>query len=363
MRKLYIHIGVHKTGSTSLQNKLLENSYALLNSNAFYISTTGIFNKIPALKSYDENIVDYAKQTLLGRIKQFKYIDTFITSSENLSGDTSTGYKNSDLMANMLFDVASSLGIEVYIIAYIRRQDRFVESYYSHIVESGCVVPRFEKFVLGIDSEWFNWNRVIGSYENMFGKDRVIVRNYDHVTKNGGVLKDFCKIVNIPEIPNVMLNVSSSPASVELQRICNNYFRVNDSQDISRLIRVHNRGLLKNKTLKSGTFFKCNDRKDFMKKFSENNTTIALKYNIRPFDAVSNNCVDPVISDDDMFIAMLNTIDGVKGSGENLYLNAQTFLNRRALEFSIKIRKFFWLSLYKAKLFLRVFRLKNNFFS
>jgi hypothetical protein len=69
-------VRVHKTRTTSLQNKFLENSYLLLKRNAFDISTTGIFNNIPSLKLYDKYLVNSAKNILLERINQFKHIDT-----------------------------------------------------------------------------------------------------------------------------------------------------------------------------------------------------------------------------------------------------------------------------------------------
>ena len=195
MKKLYIHIGTHKTGTTSIQNRLNEYKYSLLKNDAFYISTTGIFKKIPRLTSYDKNLVLKARNELITHMQKFTEISTFITSSEHLSGDCYTGYKNSMLMSQMLFDIVSKLNVKAYIVIYIRRQDRFIESLYGHMIESGLPVPEFKKFI-NFNEEHYNWNLLVKSYEKKFNKKRIIVRSFDDTLKNGGVLKDFCNCIN-----------------------------------------------------------------------------------------------------------------------------------------------------------------------
>ena len=124
MKKLFVHIGVHKTGTTSLQRQLLKHRYDLLKSNSFYIPTSGLLNSISSMREYDSNLVNRVKEELNNQILKFKSIPSFITSSEHLSGSAFTGYDNSDLMAKMLSDITSDLGCEIKIIIYIRRQDK-----------------------------------------------------------------------------------------------------------------------------------------------------------------------------------------------------------------------------------------------
>jgi hypothetical protein len=334
MKKLYVHIGTHKTGTTSLQNKLSEESYALLKDGAFYISTTGIFNKISILESYDSDLVKCARKVLVSRLSHFNQINTFITSSEHLSGNAFNGYSNSSLMAKMLHDITLDLDLDVYIIVYIRRQDRFIESLYMHMIESGYNLT-FNNFVSDIGSEWFNWKTLIESYENIFGKDRMIVRNYNDVVKNKGFFKDFCEIVNIPEISNIRLNTGSSCASINMQRIFNERLDANMSKIFTKLIRKYNRNQKLLNSINRYSFFTDGGR-FLMNTYYDDNNYICQKYNIAPFDAVKNDTVLMCNSNNDMTVVMFITLYEMMKDNSWRYTE---FINSKLYTYSIKIRK------------------------
>ena len=338
MKKLYIHIGTHKTGTTSIQNRLNEYKYSLLKNDAFYISTTGIFKKIPRLTSYDKNLVLKARNELITHMQKFTEISTFITSSEHLSGDCYTGYKNSMLMSQMLFDIVSKLNVKAYIVIYIRRQDRFIESLYGHMIESGLPVPEFKKFI-NFNEEHYNWNLLVKSYEKKFNKKRIIVRSFDDTLKDGGVLKDFCNCINIPIIPDIKLNSGSPLGSIELQRICNLNLEKKDSDKFSKIIRHRNTmpGAIK---LNKKYYFDNNDRELFLKKYQQSNNYIISSYNLPPFPNVTMDKKTSVVDMQDVFMAMINTITQTKKCRTK-------YTSRKTTLLYIKIKKAFHLASYR----------------
>jgi len=321
MKKLYIHIGVHKTGTTSIQNQLLKYRYDLLKSNAFYIPTSGLLNSISSKREYDSILVNRVKEELYNQILKFNSISSFITSSEHLSGSALTGYDNSDLMVKMLSDITSDLGCEIKIIIYIRRQDKYVESLYSHMIEGGYSI-KFDSFISDFKDGYYDWNRLISSYEKFFGMENILVRSYDEVINKTGFFKDFCSLVNIPIISDYRANVGSNIASVELQRICNEKLDNETAKEITKSIRRYNRSFSRGSEIPKNIFFSLNDRKKFLEKYSESNNQVCKRFSIDPFDSVDEKSVENNLTNNDLLLTLLITINAINKRNENSFFHS-----------------------------------------
>lgn len=223
--KLYLHIGMNKTGSTSIQNYLSSN-YEFFRKNGllypkagrakhahFGLSTAlGFHNKkdLP-----DEAKLNDLKQSLESEINDFK--GSIVLSSENF-------IKNKTLKQVEKF----FRGYDVYVVIYLRRHDLWWESSYSQALKM-VNNPPWNK---GINNYIkFSKNRGIGNYRsivdkwsNVFGTEKVIVKPFEKSQIHNGLVKDFLETVGLinqnylPDEPQ-LANSSLSLKAMELLEI------------------------------------------------------------------------------------------------------------------------------------------------
>lgn len=213
MKKLFLHIGTHKTGTSSIQKALFENR-SLLEDQGFYYFCTDydlVEKHQPQqwinLHGFDEpRLRDPDKLIqLLGDIKH----ENIILSTESLS------WFYSEDSIRHLHQVFSDF--DVYVICYIRRQDQQLVSYlqegsknrhkpsavyYQHPVVSLPDINRFD---------YLDYNTTLTRYAEIFGKEKLIVRVFEKEKLVGGdSVSDFSNILKIEGVPACSVNRSLS---------------------------------------------------------------------------------------------------------------------------------------------------------
>ena len=204
-RRLFLHIGLEKTGTSTLQHFLSRNFKALGEygfvyprdvdksyvQRPFHAPIAGVFanqkdfirhHKMPRLHMVlDELAHDLATDPR-----------DFILSSEHLSSRL-TRKEEIERLKETFGDR------EVRIICYIRRQDDLALSAYSTEVKAGgrrslnmqAVVPR---------NPFFDFYRKLDMWASVFGDDRMSVRLYDRsILKGADIRDDFLSLIGIPE--------------------------------------------------------------------------------------------------------------------------------------------------------------------
>jgi hypothetical protein len=118
-RKIFLHIGFGKTGTTSIQKTLLENRYALLNKGVLYPSTGIVDGAHRGLFPLNHNELDVGIfSELISEIEKSES-EKVVLSSENMSFlNESYVEKISGCFEN--FDVR--------VIFYVRNQVSLIES-------------------------------------------------------------------------------------------------------------------------------------------------------------------------------------------------------------------------------------------
>lgn len=185
MKKLILHIGFNKTGSTSLQHNLFLNAKALERLGYCYPgapSDSFMQNRqhtplAAALPERNVNWLRPQKQTRLGHalpdlLDYLKHRDTpnIILSSEAFGGI--------DITEDHVSRIRERLAeFDIRVIAYIRRQDRYLMSTYQEGVKNGSRQSfQFKQFQ---KNNQLRFSRRLAPWRAVLGHEKVIVRPFD----------------------------------------------------------------------------------------------------------------------------------------------------------------------------------------
>lgn len=211
---LYIHVGMHKTGSTSVQ-------YFFMGMRKRFMETRGIYyppapgkmnhrhkSLFPVNSDAFAAIVAYAEK---------HNCSTILLSNESLSF---SGVSD-DCFAKIR---AAAPGFVIKFIVYVRRIDELCKTWYSELRKTGDLAPgmtygEFLNKAYRKKATILFPSRLIEKCVSQAGKDNVIVRPYaPEKLKNGDIVEDFCDILGIPltpeERPKRRFNVSPSPRAL-----------------------------------------------------------------------------------------------------------------------------------------------------
>ena len=230
IKTLHLHIGTHKTGTTSLQRFLYGNRSALADSGFVYPTNSLYFWAgecshsflAHALRTerphYLPEAVHYDRQTAYEALQQDCLRNRgkdMIISSEHFS----LLYKNDDTkeIATQFQRLADT--VKVYV--YIRRQDYAIEANYKQGLRSRAFHCDFETYVSNVlETEFgrYDYASLLSIYRAQFGDENVVARVYapDKLV-NRSVVDDFLSLIGIqnsPSFQQVPKTNSSLPAEM-----------------------------------------------------------------------------------------------------------------------------------------------------
>jgi len=231
-RELKLHIGLPKTGSTSIQ--------ALLKQNTDFLSKNGIyFPDIFGETAGQTSLVAYGAVTT--GLKFSKFVRSFhgIRSEEDIepfkarfqarfeecleNNDASTVVISSELFYSELRNVDQCKALkgflenyfsDIKVIAYLRPQDRWVNSRVSQTAKLGGVSTIDEM----IDAKVNNYYEFLKKWWQVFGKENIILRTLEPKRLyEQDLYSDFLKLIGaekssdliIPERKNEGLSIES----------------------------------------------------------------------------------------------------------------------------------------------------------
>ncbi|MBN2824280.1 MAG: hypothetical protein JXQ76_03065, partial [Campylobacterales bacterium] len=219
-KKLYLHIGTHKTGTTSIQ-KALANNRNKLNEKGlsyFYDNPDGTKSPIFNTHSWFSLNENFLKDGLTIKFKNklsqeiSKLSEEVIVSSENFSWLFN---------ASELIELKKELEVyfdEIKIIIYLRRQEALT---ISHRQEGSKNLLRPASMFYGNEvtalpmhqgsfEPYLNYYEKIKMWSSVLGKESIIVRVFDKkVLYQGDAVADFFHLFGIEDIEPVKSNVSS----------------------------------------------------------------------------------------------------------------------------------------------------------
>ncbi len=211
MKKIYLHIGTEKTGTSAIQNTLQNlHNRRLLKRYDFSLLKGRVYSllmaswHVPTEKYTIDRVVAYI-QNFLQKTSQSHIILTCEAFS------TRAFLENGNIHA-----LATALqNCEVQVFLYLRRQDSYAESNWAqkikNFITSDVFVP-----------EKPSWQNLLDTYAHYFGKEHINVRVYNRMSLyKQDVVCDFLQWVGlqqlIPKREKINSNTSLSPANLRIR--------------------------------------------------------------------------------------------------------------------------------------------------
>lgn len=208
-KRIILHIGTVKAGSSSIQDTMGSNRKKLLNHNIYYPSNkpyNHIARFVPIFLDNPKNSIFFIKKGIVKKediekkcnfykniwINEFKKCncDNFIISAETLS-ISMTSEKS-------LLRIKKFLSIyfeEIDIIIYMRHYNTLLASEIQQVVKNGresVKLPDLLKKLIEKENSYIYYRNNIKKWIEVFGMDKIIVRPFDKsVFKNGNLIDDF----------------------------------------------------------------------------------------------------------------------------------------------------------------------------
>ena len=283
--KVILHIGWHKTGSTSLQVFLLKNRKALIQQHQTYYPSEGLltcahhtvawtfqgrqtspWGAVPVMEGGGDAYVRGAIETA-----RSKRCTRVIFSSEDFCTFDESAIQ---AVASSLRQVAES----IQIVAYIRRQDLLVESAYNMQVKwwGARLRAEFDEYVKD-KGGYPNYFRVLKGWAGAFGADRLSVRRYDREALVARDIRvDFCHAIGLDHqgLGHMEADVNDSlgPKTLEFLRVLNNLDLSRDAHE-----RIAGRLLAYDLETRSpkAVLFGADQRRSYMAPFERSNRRLA----------------------------------------------------------------------------------------
>jgi len=298
-KKLFIHIGTHKTGSTAIQRTLLAARRELRNEGIIYLpAPPPVYRSTPYIANLtgrDAEMVRDSQNWLLQETEKQSAEDKFLISYEGFSGSLRTGYRNSGIVAECLREMTGSF--DVHIIAYLRRQDSFIEAAYTEMIHAGALSSTFPEFVISLGERPFDWQLFLSSYAKHFGKESITVRRYDKefLPTDQSIIEDFAGVIGSECLKETELGYSPnrgySRDALEIARLCGPYF---DNNAEKRNLRSILQSTNSKQPFESYSFFDFDDRVNLLSKYSDSDAAVAKVYLKDSSDKLFS---DPEVSD------------------------------------------------------------------
>lgn len=189
MKTLYIHAGLPKTGTTTLQNFLKSNRDLLLHKHGLYYPQDGTL-------SFYRNATQEDWINIRKEIDSIQGEFDIIFSNEGVSGLVCNAQFDFSLLQNIFCDYT------IKIIIYVRRLDDFAKSLFNQQAKV-CSLPSptaypqdLYNYLCTDQTKWLYPSQILRKCAEAVGMSNVIARIYDkNALLNGSIVDDFIQVM------------------------------------------------------------------------------------------------------------------------------------------------------------------------
>lgn len=331
MRKfnIYLHIGTEKTGTTTIQNVLKNNSNILDSHGAYYYYSKDINNARNLASAcidasqHDEYL---NSNNIVGSVSRESYkkcawddfyniisvlppyINTVIISSEHFHSRL-VDKENVSELYNRLNPIAN----KITVVCYLRRQVDMVLSLYSTILKGGgtdTLKETLEKY-LNPKNQYSNYSILLDKWSDVFGEGNLVVKKFDKDTLvNNNIVDDIFNTFSIDSmnlINTTLDNESLTPLGQFLMAVINSAELKNTSKIKVDITKCYSgKGILPSKDIL--------DR--YQDLFNDSNLDVSRKW--FPDEFLNNEKLFKDIEENDNYRELsdsqINVIDGIVSS-------------------------------------------------
>ena len=291
MKHAYLHIGLEKTGTTSLQVFLRANEAALRANGYSYLgddtrSYSDRLGHFPVAASFFSECPDFILPAkfrpatdVLGELR--KDVEEcpwhVILSCEHFS----SRLKDASAL-QLIRDALPNRNIKV--VCYLRRQDDLALAAYSTAIKTGRRDP-FDVSKITPKSWYFNFDQILNLWGDVFGPENIVIREYDRAQFAGGdVRRDFLALLGIEHTGFQFLpdkNISLDALQVEILRLVNSHLpRFGDDPDGHALTLKVRSTIIEHlpKGQPLATMLSESERGAIMQSFADSNARLASKF-------------------------------------------------------------------------------------
>lgn len=214
--RLFLHIGMSRTGTTSIQAMLHESKDMLLNNHKILYPETGLVRR-----------AHHKLADTLGFVDISKKVDEndFLSLQKSLMAEFNSTNANTVIMSSEYFCNVGNIDIvrqffnnfDVSVILFLRHHVHWFESTYrqfSKFKNKSYISDGFESFYIDIlrHEGVINYDKIITRWENVFGRQSLFIQAYDERARID--LKRFLSLVNVTmlEIPSKSKQLNTSPS-------------------------------------------------------------------------------------------------------------------------------------------------------
>lgn len=300
MPNLYIHIGIMKTGTSSIQKFLAGNREALKKQGyvfprtsqllpSFYNNRNGYFMVYhDSRETNDENKIKMWKHGWDIVEKEMEKGNHIILSDESIWYRQFWETFNGRPFWENVKEKAAQYGYSVKVISYIRRQDLFVESYWNTAVRGDTRTKlRFEEYVREKRYEFceITYDKQVKRMIEDLGREAVCIRPFEKSQfegRNQNLISDFLKYTDIDYTDDFKevkdpSNIATTGNFLEMKRLINQITAYPNYHNFLRfpIERASETDYHYADEKEKVGFFSYEQRVDFLKEYEEGNIWIA----------------------------------------------------------------------------------------
>lgn len=262
--KIFLHIGGVKTGTSSIQESLLQNKDLLLEQGIYYLHMKGRneYRDLPAYCSnqgyYDHHFeINYVNNAEARQAFDKNFLATFDSKMKNIPANIHTVVLSSEHLSFQLHHqeeverlklLLADYSKDIEVCYYIREQVGMVSSAYSTRIKTGYTLS-FEQFCeMYMANPANDYNAILQLWEHAFGQDKIKLRLYEQSEFiNADLLEDFYHCIERGLAHHLNINIpqhnrSLSRLGIVFARFVNNLIPVfNHKKGVSNV----NRALIK----------------------------------------------------------------------------------------------------------------------
>lgn len=280
---LYIHIGLHKTGSTFLQFCLDANRRQLAGLGYAYpqvgADDPARYQHLALVRAIEAGDV----ATPAGIVRDaFATAANVVLSAERFSPISA---RNEETLARWL-DLCRREGQDVRAIVYVRRQDLYAQSLYRHAVRAPetRLTLTFHDYLAQRPPRLDYW-KLLQPWHRLVGPGNLVVRPYERGQwQDGDLLADFLQVIGLGgdarlQVPQSQANRSYNALMVELLRLTN---RGRDEAAQRRFLPLIEAALPEDWVFEArgerSSYLSPAEQRSFMAAYEETNALIATRW-------------------------------------------------------------------------------------